>query len=99
MYKIKKPVNFGFLDFTTLEKRKFFCEKEVQLNKRLCPDLYIGVVPVTKEEVAQDLKRRDYSDTTREYGPLVKAEDAIYLDTTEMSIDEVVENIISAIRS
>ncbi|RKX60703.1 MAG: aminoglycoside phosphotransferase [Thermodesulfobacteriota bacterium] len=50
VYKIKKPVNFGFLDFTTLEKRKFFCEKEVQLNKRLCPDLYIGVVPVTKEE-------------------------------------------------
>ena len=48
VYKIKKPVNFGFLDFTTLEKRKFFCEKEVDLNKRLCPDLYIGVVPIVK---------------------------------------------------
>ncbi len=48
VYKIKKPVNFGFLDFTTLEKRKFFCEKEVELNRRLCPDLYLGVVPIVK---------------------------------------------------
>ncbi len=48
VYKIKKPVNFGFLDFTTLEKRKFYCEREVELNRRLCGDLYIGVVPITK---------------------------------------------------
>ncbi len=48
VYKIKKPVNFGFLDFTTLEKRKFYCEKEVELNKRFSNDLYIGVVPITK---------------------------------------------------
>ena len=44
VYKIKKPVNFGFLDFTTLEKRRFFCNREVELNRRLCPDLYLGVV-------------------------------------------------------
>jgi len=50
VYKIKKPVNFGFLDFTTLEKRKYFCEREVELNRRLCPDLYLGVVPVTKSD-------------------------------------------------
>ena len=37
VYKIKKPVNFGFLDFSTLEKRKYFCEKEVELYKRLAP--------------------------------------------------------------
>ena len=35
VYKIKKPVNFGFLDFTTLEKRKFYCQQEVDLNRRL----------------------------------------------------------------
>ncbi len=46
-YKIKKPVNLGFLDFSTLEKRKFYCEEEVRLNRRLCPDLYLGVVPLT----------------------------------------------------
>ncbi len=49
VYKIKKPVNFGFLDFTTLEKRKFFCEREVELNKRLCGDLYLGVVSIVKK--------------------------------------------------
>jgi aminoglycoside phosphotransferase family enzyme/predicted kinase len=48
VYKIKKPVNFGFLDFTTLEKRKFYCEREVALNRRLCPDIYLGVVPVIR---------------------------------------------------
>lgn len=49
VYKIKKPVNFGFLDFTTLEKRRYFCEREVELNRRLCGDLYLGVVPITRE--------------------------------------------------
>ncbi len=49
VYKIKKPVNFGFLDFSTLEKRKHFCEKEVELNRRLAPEIYLGVVPISKE--------------------------------------------------
>lgn len=47
VYKIKKPVNLGFLDFTTLEKRLFFCRKEVELNRRLCKDVYEGVVPIS----------------------------------------------------
>lgn len=47
-YKIKKPVDLGFLDFTTLEKRHFFCLKEIELNKRLCPDMYLSVVPINK---------------------------------------------------
>jgi len=46
-YKIKKPVNFGFLDFTTLEKRKFYCEEELRLNRRLCGEMYIDVLPIT----------------------------------------------------
>lgn len=47
-YKIKKPVNLGFLDFTTLAKRRHFCEEEVRLNRRLAADVYLGVVPVTR---------------------------------------------------
>ena len=47
VYKIKKPVNFGFLDFSSLEKRKFYCEEELRLNKRLAPELYLSVVPLT----------------------------------------------------
>jgi len=50
VYKIKKPVNFGFLDFSTLEKRKFFCEEEVRLNRRLSPEVYLGVVPVVERD-------------------------------------------------
>lgn len=46
VYKVKKGVNFGFLDFTTLEKRRFYCEEEVRLNRRLCPEIYLGVVEV-----------------------------------------------------
>ncbi|MBM3161896.1 MAG: hypothetical protein FJZ79_00865 [Chlorobi bacterium] len=47
-YKIKKPVNLGFLDFSTPEKRAFFCGQELTLNRRLCPELYLDVVPVTR---------------------------------------------------
>ncbi len=46
-YKIKKPVNFGFLDFSSLEKRRFFCHEELRLNRRLAPELYLDVVPIT----------------------------------------------------
>ncbi|WP_411727277.1 AAA family ATPase [Methyloglobulus sp.] len=46
-YKIKKPVNFGFLDFSTLEKRRIFCHEELRLNQRLAADWYLGVVPIT----------------------------------------------------
>jgi aminoglycoside phosphotransferase family enzyme len=49
VYKIKKPVDFGFLDYSTLEKRQYFCQKEIELNRRLCPGAYLGVVPVTRD--------------------------------------------------
>jgi aminoglycoside phosphotransferase family enzyme len=45
-YKIKKPVNFGFLDFSTLEKRRYYCHQEVELNRRLSKDIYIDVLPI-----------------------------------------------------
>jgi aminoglycoside phosphotransferase family enzyme len=51
VYKVKKAVNLGFLDFTTLEKRRFFCEKELELNRRLCGDMYVEVVPINKSNI------------------------------------------------
>ncbi len=48
VYKFKKPVDFGFLDFTSLEKRHHFCEQELVLNRRLCPSIYLGLVAVEK---------------------------------------------------
>ena len=50
VYKVKKPVNFGFLDFTTLERRRHFCHEEVRLNRRLSPDVYLGVVEVVRRD-------------------------------------------------
>lgn len=52
-YKIKKPVNFGFLDFSTLEKRQHFCAEELRMNKRGAPELYLEVLPVTQQDVFQ----------------------------------------------
>ncbi|MDH5686608.1 MAG: hypothetical protein OEZ48_01900 [Candidatus Bathyarchaeota archaeon] len=51
VYKVKKAVDLGFLDFTTLEKRRFFCEKELELNRRLCEDMYLDVVPINRSDV------------------------------------------------
>ena len=48
-YKVKKPVDLGFIDYGTLERRHHFCEEEVRLNRRLAPEVYLGVVPVTRE--------------------------------------------------
>ena len=65
VYKIKKPVNFGFLDFTTLEKRLHYCNCEVELNRRLSKETYIGVIPVTDDDnvlkIAGDGKVVDYA--------------------------------------
>jgi hypothetical protein len=49
VYKIKKPVDFGFLDFTTLDRRLRFCREELRLNRRLAPDVYLGVVEITDD--------------------------------------------------
>jgi len=51
VYKVKKAVDLGFLDFTTLEKRRFFCEKELELNRRLCGDMYLEVVPINRSNI------------------------------------------------
>lgn len=48
VYKVKKPVKLGFLDFSTAEKRRRNCEREVALNRRLSSDIYLGVIPITR---------------------------------------------------
>jgi uncharacterized protein len=46
VWKLKRPVDYGFLDYTSVERRRHFCEEEVRLNRRLAPDVYRGVVPL-----------------------------------------------------
>jgi len=54
-YKVKKPVDFGFLDFSTLARRRHFCEEELRLNRRAAPDLYLAVLPVCQAGAAYHL--------------------------------------------
>jgi len=62
-YKIKKPVNLGFLDFTSLEKRLHFCNEEIRLNGRLAPHIYLDVVPIlgtrTEPRIGKPGEERD----------------------------------------
>ncbi len=52
-YKIKKPVHLDFVDFSTLDKRKHFCEEELRCNRAFAPELYLGVVPIVEAEDGQ----------------------------------------------
>jgi len=51
-YKIKKPVNFGFLDFSTLDKRRRYCAEELRLNRRFAPEIYLELVEIRGSEAA-----------------------------------------------
>jgi len=57
VYKVKKPVNFGFLDFSTLEKRHYYCHQEVRLNRRLSKDIYVDVAPITFDGERYTMRR------------------------------------------
>ncbi|WP_049824400.1 hypothetical protein [Desulfurivibrio alkaliphilus] len=48
VYKMKKPVDFGFLDFTELDRRRYYCAEELRLNRRLCPEIYLAVVSLNR---------------------------------------------------
>ena len=93
-YKIKKAVNFGFLDFSTLEKRKYFCEEEVRLNKRLCPEIYLSVVPITQKDNNFELNGKgevvDYSVKMKEF-PQEK------IMTKQLENDKIDEEVLDKI--
>jgi aminoglycoside phosphotransferase family enzyme/predicted kinase len=56
VYKVKKPIDLGFLDFTTLEKRKYYCAQEVRLNSRFSEGVYLGVVPIHRSPQGINLR-------------------------------------------
>ena len=74
VYKFKKPVNFGFLDFTTLAKRHHYCQEEIILNQRLCPSIYLGLVALEKTSGGFRLIDQGQADkdTIIEYGVKMK---------------------------
>ncbi len=74
VYKFKKPVDFGFLDFTSLAKRHHFCQQELLLNRRLCPSIYLGLVALTEKDGCFSLGSPDRVEGSRivEYGIRMK---------------------------
>ncbi len=95
-YKLKKPVNFGFLDFSTLEKRKYYCEEEVRLNGRLAPHIYLNVVPICGDTsspringqgpVVEYAVKMNQFDTSQEFDELLARD-----ELTKEHIDETAQ--------
>ncbi len=94
VYKVKKPVNFGFLDFTTLEKRKYYCEQEMTLNRRLAPSLYLGIVNITEENGQISLEGKG---RTVEYAVKMKQIPEDFLLNRLLEKKEVTPGMIEAI--
>lgn len=82
VYKIKKPVNFEFLDFSTLEKRKSYCEREVELNRRLCEDIYLGVVGIARGADDSFILAAESRENVIEYAVKMKRLDEQYFLTS-----------------
>lgn len=68
--KVKKPVNLGFLDFSTLEQRRVACDRELELNRRLTHDVYREVVPITRD--ARGMHRVDGQGQVVDYGVVMR---------------------------
>ncbi len=69
-YKVKKPVKLPFVDFSTLKLRKRFCDEELRVNRRLAPELYLGVVPIGGTPSAPRVGRKpafEYAVKMREF--------------------------------
>lgn len=92
--KLKKPVDFGFLDYTTPDKRRRACEAEVRLNRRLCPDLYLKVQPIADVE---GQPRLSATGKVIDYGVLMKRLPADRMLDQMVARDEVTEAIIDRI--
>jgi aminoglycoside phosphotransferase family enzyme/predicted kinase len=101
VYKVKKPLSLGFLDFTTLEKRKFFCHQEVTLNSRFSRDIYIGVTTIY--ESASEVINLCGDGQEIEYAVLMKIipEDKILKNALALNlVDEpIMDKVAAAIRS
>jgi uncharacterized protein len=98
-FKIKRPVVFSFLDFSTPAKRKFYCQQELKLNRRLAPEMYLDVIPVTQKMAGlnknvEDDKVIDHAvkmkrmDNSLEMNKMLKED-----EVTEQHIDKLAEKI------
>jgi len=90
-YKIKKPVSYDFIDASTLERRRFLCDEELRLNRRFAPELYLDVVPITRDSgrlmVGGTGKALEYAVRMREFAE--SEELASRLDRDAVAVEEI----------
>jgi len=83
-YKIKKPVNLGFLDFSSLAKRQHYCEEELRLNRRLAADIYVDVIPIhgthAEPHFRPDSEIIDYAVKMRQFPQAAQLDRLLYAD-------------------
>jgi len=98
-YKIKKPVDFGFLNFSTAEKRRFYCQEEVRLNRRFAPAIYLDVVAITgqpdRPQMAGSGSALEYAVRMRQFaddGLLSQLAEQKRLDASH--IDQLVDQVV-----
>ncbi|MGD0335963.1 MAG: (d)CMP kinase [Candidatus Omnitrophota bacterium] len=91
--------DIGTVVFPNAEKKFYLDADFAERSRRRYKELIEAGQQVTLESVQADVKNRDNIDSTREVGPLKQAEDAIYIDSTNMSIEEVVETVLRHIKS
>jgi aminoglycoside phosphotransferase family enzyme len=99
VYKFKKPVNFGFLDFTTLAKRHHYCQQELILNRRLCPSIYLDLVALEKTNGNFTLTGPAHAnvDNTVEFGVKMKRMPEERMMANVIKSDHLTPEIIDAI--
>ncbi|MET0082631.1 MAG: AAA family ATPase [Sedimenticola sp.] len=94
-YKIKKPLDLGFLDFSTLERRKFCCQEEIRLNRRLAPQIYLDVIPITGSVASPEI---DGGDGAIEYAVRMRRfPDEALLSANVGSLDQQMIEAISRV--
>lgn len=93
-YKIKKPVDFGFLDFSTLDKRRYYCEEELRLNRRFAPQIYLGLVEIRGSE---DEPRINGSGEVIEYAVKMREFSQQDLLSNQAAAQQLTPQIIDAI--
>jgi len=93
-YKVKKAVNLEFLDFTTLDARRFYCQEELRLNRRLAPSIYLDVVPVTGAAGSPSLEGQG---TPIEYAVKMRQFDQDGLLSRVLARDELTSALVDAI--
>jgi len=105
VYKWKKEVDFGFLDFSTLDKRKFYCQQELSLNRRLCPDIYLDVVTINRR--ADDTFELNGDGEIVEYGVKMARMDEEMMMTnvigreelTKKHLDRIIDRLVPFYKS